>query len=144
MTNSKKLIFLGLDGATWTQFDKFLASGKMPNLKNIIDEEKIAERDFIIRQIPELSSEGDQRAAFVKVNDFKMVKKEKDELNKSKLKLKVKFSLPKGSYATVFIVLSFNFDFSTDESIHFPTGMKESAPRTAPTKGPTKNTNMDE
>ncbi len=38
MTNSKKLIFLGLDGATWTQFDKFLASGKMPNLKNIIDE----------------------------------------------------------------------------------------------------------
>ncbi|MGH7884960.1 MAG: alkaline phosphatase family protein [Thermodesulfobacteriota bacterium] len=38
MTKSRKLIFLGLDGATWIQFDKFITSGKMPNLKNIIKE----------------------------------------------------------------------------------------------------------
>lgn len=38
MTNLKKLIFLGLDGATWIQFDKFVSLGKMPNLGNIINE----------------------------------------------------------------------------------------------------------
>jgi len=38
MTQPKKLIFLGLDGATWIQFDKFITSGKMPNLKSIINE----------------------------------------------------------------------------------------------------------
>jgi len=33
-----KLIFLGLDGATWTQFDKFLSSGSMPNLSKLLSE----------------------------------------------------------------------------------------------------------
>lgn len=31
-----KIIFLGLDGATWKQLDKFLADGLMPNLSSII------------------------------------------------------------------------------------------------------------
>lgn len=69
----------------------------------IMKEEKINERDFIIRQIPELSSEGSERAAFIKINDFRIIKKEKDELNKNKEKIIVKFSLPKGCYATVLI-----------------------------------------
>ena len=32
----KKVIFVGLDGATWTQFDKFLQNNTMPNLNNIL------------------------------------------------------------------------------------------------------------
>src|SRR3989338_10637199 len=71
--------------------------------KKIIDEEKINFRDFIIRQIPELSQEGDERNAFIEVKDFKLLKQEKDELNKKKEKIIVKFSLPKGCYATVLI-----------------------------------------
>ena len=31
----KKVILIGLDGATWTQLDKFLQEGIMPNLQNI-------------------------------------------------------------------------------------------------------------
>ena len=87
----------------------FSGSQKSPIsvIKKIIDEiiknENINLRDFIIRQIPELSSEGSEREAFIKINDFKMIKQEKDELNKNKEKIIVKFSLPKGCYATVLI-----------------------------------------
>ena len=72
-------------------------------INKIMKGEKINERDFIIRQIPELSSEGAERNMFVKINDFKIMKREKDELNKNKKKIVAKFSLPKGCYATVFI-----------------------------------------
>jgi len=72
-------------------------------VNKILEEEKITFRDFIIRQIPELSSEGDERNALVKIKDFKVINQDKDELNKNMEKLIVTFSLPKGSYATVFI-----------------------------------------
>lgn len=71
--------------------------------KKIMLEEEIDFRDFIIRQIPELSLEGAERSAFIKIKDFKIIKKEKDELNKNKEKIVVKFSLPKGCYATVLV-----------------------------------------
>ena len=77
------------------------------SMKDIIEKlmkrEKIGFRDFIIRQIPELSSEGDERKAFIKITDFKIAKKEEDELNNGKEKITAKFSLPKGCYATVLI-----------------------------------------
>ena len=72
-------------------------------IKKIFKEEKITSRDFIVRAIPELSSEGAEREIFVKINDFKIIKIEKDELNESKEKIIVSFSLPKGCYATVLI-----------------------------------------
>jgi tRNA pseudouridine13 synthase len=59
--------------------------------------------DFIIRQIPELSMEGGMRESFVEIKSFKIGKKEKDELNQGKNKVKVSFFLPKGSYATMVI-----------------------------------------
>jgi len=84
---------------------------KNNNIKKIINkilkEEKLDFRDFIIRQIPELSSEGGERNIFIKIKDFKIIKQEKDELNTNKEKITVKFSLPKGSYATVLIDLLF-------------------------------------
>ena len=72
-------------------------------IKNILEKEKITLRDFIVRQIPELSMKGNERNAFIKVKDFKITKQNKDELNKNKEKLAVKFSLPKGCYATVLV-----------------------------------------
>lgn len=72
-------------------------------LKNILKEENLVPRDFIIRQIPDLSTEGDRRDALISIDDFKIIKEEKDELNKGKKKLVVSFSLPKGAYATVLI-----------------------------------------
>ncbi len=77
-------------------------------IKKILNEEKINLRDFIVRAIPDLSSEGVERNALVKINDFKIIKAEKDELNKNKEKITISFSLPKGSYATVLVDYLFN------------------------------------
>ena len=88
-------------------FSTELKESKNKQIKNIIEkileEEKITERDFIIRAIPDLSSEGSERNAFVRISDFKITKTEKDELNEGKKKIAVSFSLPKGCYATVLI-----------------------------------------
>ena len=70
-------------------------------IEKIMQEEKVTERDFIIRAIPYLSSEGGERDAFIKINDFKIINVEKDELNVGKEKMAVSFSLLKGCYATV-------------------------------------------
>ena len=77
-------------------------------IKKIMEEENLNARDFIMPQIPELSSESNEREAFIKVNDFEIVKHENDELNEGKQKMVVKFSLSKGCYATVLI--DFLFD----------------------------------
>lgn len=79
---------------------------KNNNIKEIIDnilkKEKIGPRDFIIREIPELSAEGDERYLFAKIKNLKIEKLQKDDLNKGK-KCTVNFYLPKGSYATIAI-----------------------------------------
>lgn len=72
-------------------------------LKNILSKEKITYSDFIIRQIPELTLEGEMRKAFTEIKDLKIGKTEKDELNPGKKKVKLSFSLGKGSYATMAI-----------------------------------------
>ncbi len=68
--------------------------------ENIMLQEKITYRDFIIRQIPELSSEGNERDLFVYIENLKSGELEEDELNQGKKKVKVSFSLSKGAYAT--------------------------------------------
>ena len=68
----------------------------------ILEEEGIKLRDFIIRCMPELASEGDERYMFVKAEKLS-IKTEDDELNKNKKKCIVSFTLPKGSYATIVI-----------------------------------------
>ena len=73
----------------------------------LLRKEKITQRDFIIQQMPELSSEGSERDLFVTPKKFKILKTEKDELNKGKYKMVVSFALPKGSYATFVIDLFF-------------------------------------
>ena len=73
----------------------------------ILKEEGIELRDFIIRGMPELASEGNERDMFVIAEDIK-TKVEKDELNKDKKKCIISFKLPKGSYATIVIKKIFN------------------------------------
>lgn len=67
----------------------------------LMKKEKISYEDFIIKQIPELSLEGELRPAFSEVKELKLSKFEGDELNPGKKKVRLSFTLPKGSYATM-------------------------------------------
>ena len=72
-------------------------------LADFLAEERIKPRDFIIKEIPELSSEGDVRKIMAEAKDLKIGELEDDELNQGKKKVKIQFKLPPGSYATEFI-----------------------------------------
>ena len=65
--------------------------------------ENLTHSDFVIKQIPELSMEGDLRNAFTEIKNLKVGKTEKDELNSGKKKVKISFELGKGSYATMVV-----------------------------------------
>ena len=69
-------------------------------VKELLKEEELQLNDFIIKQIPNLSLEGDLRKVLVEIKEFKVLEKAEDELNEGKKKIKVSFQLPKGSYAT--------------------------------------------
>ena len=63
--------------------------------KKIMKKYSIYRRDFIINQIPELSSEGSERVIDVMIDNLVINKADKAHL--------IKFTLPKGSYATIVI-----------------------------------------
>ncbi len=72
------------------------SNGEMGEMEHkIIDEEKIDHRDFIIPEIPFLSSKGSRRSIFATVNNlsYKIINGENFYLN-------IKFNLDKGCYAT--------------------------------------------
>ena len=69
----------------------------------LMKEENITFHDFIIRSIPEISLEGGMRNLFVEVKDLEVGKSEEDDLNEGMKKIKVTFTLGKGSYATIVI-----------------------------------------
>ena len=71
-------------------------------IKKILDEENIGPRDFIISQIPELTSEGGFRDLFFETK-LKVLEIAVDELNEGKKKIRINFILPKSCYATVVI-----------------------------------------
>lgn len=85
----------------------FLTKFRDKNVKGVIEgvleEEGVELKDFIIRQILELSLEGGERDMSVGVKDFKTLDFSKDELNKGKFKQTIGFKLPKGSYATIVV-----------------------------------------
>ena len=68
--------------------------------RQIMAEENINERDFIIRSMPDLSSDGGERALFADVKDLRITKKDNDVFV-------LEFSLSKGCYATEFIRQAF-------------------------------------
>ena len=85
-------------------FDELKTKAQIKKIINkIMQKEGLTHQDFIIKPIPELSLEGEERKAFVKIKDLEIKPAEPDELNKNKPKIKVKFTLPKGSYATMVI-----------------------------------------
>lgn len=69
----------------------------------IMGEENIGLRAFIIKGMHELSSEGNERNIFMKIDDFQVANVSDDELNKDRKKVQVRFSLAKGCYATIVI-----------------------------------------
>ena len=75
--------------------------------KKIIEEEKINPRDFIISQMPELTSEGASRDLFFELKDLKILEIGDDELNQSMKKTRIDFTLPKSCYATTLIEFIF-------------------------------------
>tara|TARA_Y100000310_G_C20615916_1_gene780614 strand:+ start:350 stop:1324 length:975 start_codon:yes stop_codon:yes gene_type:complete len=74
----------------------------------LLEKEKISLRDFIIRSLPSLSVEGEERKTFVTVEDLKVDKVDEDEFFEGKKKVILSFSLPKNAYATVVIDYLFN------------------------------------
>ncbi|MBN2053038.1 tRNA pseudouridine(13) synthase TruD [Candidatus Woesearchaeota archaeon] len=69
-------------------------------IHDILKAEGITYNDFVIRAIPELSGAGGERDLFTQVKDLVIGELEDDEINKGKKKVKIFFSLGKGSYAT--------------------------------------------
>ncbi|RLE47045.1 hypothetical protein DRJ22_00175 [Candidatus Woesearchaeota archaeon] len=76
--------------------------------KKILEQEKIKPRDFIIKELPEASSEGGTRKIHAKAENLKIGKLEEDEYFQGKKKITLKFFLAKGSYATEFIKQNFH------------------------------------
>ena len=72
-------------------------------INKILKEEQLAHSDFVIKQIPELSLEGELRNVFVAVKEMRIGRKTNDELNLGKKKVKISFTLGKGSYATMVV-----------------------------------------
>ncbi len=89
----------------------FLTEFKDREVEKIYDKlmktEKVNKEDFIFRDFPEISSEGNEREIIVSLKDLK-IKYEDDELHKGKMKAILSFSLPAGSYATLVVKKMFS------------------------------------
>ncbi len=71
--------------------------------KAVLAEESVSPRDFIIRELPEISAEGAVREVWVEAKGLKVGELQDDEHFAGKKKVIVEFFLPKGCYATEFV-----------------------------------------
>ncbi len=79
------------------------SKGEMGEIEHrIIEDEKIDYRDFVIPEIPFISSSGSRRALLAKINNLEW-KLDIDDINKDKQALSINFELKKGCYATSFL-----------------------------------------
>ncbi len=69
-------------------------------IKELLEKDNLTLTSFKCASMPELASEGASRPAFAKVKHFEISEAQRDELNKNKYKIILKFELPKGAYAT--------------------------------------------
>lgn len=76
-------------------------------ISKILFKENITSREFIIQQIPEISSEGGTRNLFTRPTNIEIEMKN-DDINKNKKIAIITFTLIKSSYATVVIDHLFN------------------------------------
>lgn len=80
--------------------DSTFSEGEMGEIeRGIIEKENLDPLDFIIPEIPFISSPGSRRPLLAQVDSFEY-DFTKDDLQKAKQALMLTFSLPKGSYAT--------------------------------------------
>jgi tRNA pseudouridine13 synthase len=85
-------------------FGTELADSKISEVATaVMKKHSITQRDFIIKQLPALTIEGDLRDAFTEVRNLEVSRPEDDELNNGMKKCTVNFSLGKGSYATIVV-----------------------------------------
>lgn len=91
-----------------TEIEKIKNQQLKKIINKILAKEEISPRDFVIREIPGMSSEGGFRDLFARIEKLKIGKLEKDDLNRGKYKVRIKFGLQKGSYATVAVKELFN------------------------------------
>ena len=81
-------------------YDAMLAKGVMGEIEHaVIEDEKIDVREFIIPELPFLSSSGGRRTLLAPFTGFKWVCRV-DDLNAGKLAVYLSFTLKKGCYAT--------------------------------------------
>jgi tRNA pseudouridine13 synthase len=81
-------------------YDSVISSGDIGEFEHkLIEQEGFVLRDFIVPEIPFISSSGSRRSLLAPVNNLNYVL-DKDELNSGKNKLQLKFDLGKGCYAT--------------------------------------------
>ncbi len=71
--------------------------------KETLMEDGITQEDFTIRKMPELSSDGELRDCLKCFSDFKVLDASADEVIDGKTKMTLRFSLDKGSYATILV-----------------------------------------
>lgn len=80
--------------------DTVFSEGEMGEIeRNIVDSEGFDPRDFIIPEIPFISSSGSRRLILSPVKNFRF-ELNNDNVNNDKLALTLKFELNKGCYAT--------------------------------------------
>ncbi|MFQ3308324.1 MAG: tRNA pseudouridine13 synthase [Candidatus Nanohaloarchaea archaeon] len=72
-------------------------------IQEILEEEGVSQEDFRLQEFPELRSEGSYRRAFADYRNFEIMDIGDDDLNMTKNAMTVRFDLPKGCYATVFL-----------------------------------------
>ncbi len=78
----------------------------------------LSREDFLMPSMPEMKTTGGERKAIIEVKDIKLLSIKEDELEKGKNAVKISFSLPPGSYAT--IVLAYIMGGCKDEKIQYP------------------------
>jgi tRNA pseudouridine13 synthase len=67
---------------------------------DILANEDVSLSDFVIRAIPDLTSDGGERKVYAEIKNLEIGELEEDNLNPGMKKCRVTFSLGKGSYAT--------------------------------------------
>lgn len=67
----------------------------------LLESEGLSQSDFEVKPMPELSSDGEYRDCFMRVDGLEFRGVEADELNEGFLKVGLRFRLQKGSYATM-------------------------------------------
>ncbi len=87
-----------------TMLDKARTNSEIRKITGrLMQREGIRLDDFRLKQFPEFDLKGGERNLFVRMRNLEIGRYQKDELNRGRNKVKVKFFLPKGSYATVVI-----------------------------------------